>query len=435
MDWSDESEPTLSPRRHHRRGRDRHAGRRRGAGGHRVRLDHGTAQAGGVRDRPHRRGDDGEPVFRPLPGLAARGDGRQAGLNYLDRDGNRHGTKRLDTFTGCGHPDPDHSYEGGRVALDGGRCDGWLWAGDNDDFAIGYYTAADLPFYGSAARDWTTCDRYFSAVMAETYPNRLFAHAAQTDRIHNSLTAATMPTIWDRLAERGVSARYYFSDVPFLALWGTRYLGICRTFDQFIADAGAGALPAVSFVDPRMLAEEQGWSADDHPHSDIRAGQYFLNAVYEAVTASPNWANTALVINYDEWGGFFEHVPPPVGPDPRPDLGTGQRGFRVPCLVISPRARRRTVAYGVYDHTSVLKMIEWRHELAPLTVRDAIARNLAEVLDFAAPADLTAPRYQVLPVTTPGCVAPDHAHGGDGWTAFRERANALGFPAQMASSA
>jgi phospholipase C len=363
-----------------------------------------------------------------LPGA----DGHQAGLSYLDRDGRVHHTTHLQTYTGCGHPDPDHSYEGGRVQLDGGRCDGWLWSGDNDTFAIGYYTDADLDFYRHAARDWTVCDRYFSAVMAETYPNRFFAHSAQTDRIHNSTTLATMPTIWDRLAAAGVSAAYYFSDVPFLALWGTKYLGICRTFGQFVADAKGGTLPAVSFVDPRFLAEEQGLSNDDHPHSDIRAGQYFLNSVYEAVTASPNWARTALVINYDEWGGFFDHVPPAVAPDPRPDLDTGLRGFRVPCLVISPRSRRGTVRHATYDHTSVLKMIGWRFGLPPLTVRDAAARNLAETLDFTTAPNLSAPRYAVPPLTTPGCLAPtstsaDHTHAGDGWSDLHRHATALGF--------
>jgi hypothetical protein len=87
-----------------------------------------------------------------------------------------------------------------------------------------------------------------------------------------------------------------------------------------------------------------------------------------------------LVINYDEWGGFFDHVPPSVAPDARPEWGL--RGFRVPCLVISPRARRGHVAHDVYDHTSILKAIEWRWNLPPLTPRDEAARNIAEVLDF-----------------------------------------------------
>src|SRR5207302_490103 len=107
------------------------------------------------------------------------------------------------------------------------------------------------------------------------------------------------------------------------------------------------------------------------------------------VTTSPNWPRTLLVINYDEWGGFFEHVPPPKARDDNedPDINKdyGRRGFRVPCLAVSPRARRGFVSHRVYDHTSILKLIEWRWGLAPLSLRDATAHNLAEVLDFSRP--------------------------------------------------
>jgi phospholipase C len=334
-----------------------------------------------------------------LPGA----DGKQAGLAYVDRDGVTRSTHHLTDYQGCAHPDPDHSYEGGRVQYNGGRCDGWLRSGQNDEFAIGYYDRQDLGFYGRAAPYWTTFDRYFSATLAETYPNRFYQHSAQTDRIHNSTDVATMPTIWDRLAGKGVPHAYYYVDVPFLALYGTRYLDIARTWAQFKLDAAAGTLPAVSFLDPKFLDEGTGSSADDHPHADIRAGQSFLNDVYEAVTGGPGWARTALVVNYDEWGGFFDHVPPTTAPDATPEAGTGMRGFRTPALMVSPRARRGHVAHGVYDHTSVLKMIEWRWGLDPLTPRDAAARNLAEVLDFASAPDLSAPRWDVPPAVSAPC--------------------------------
>src|SRR4051812_11062886 len=81
-----------------------------------------------------------------LPGA----DGRQAGLTYKDRAGVAHKTYRLSEFQGCGYADPNHSWSGGRVEFNSGACDGWLRAGDNDEFAIGYYEAADLPFYGHA---------------------------------------------------------------------------------------------------------------------------------------------------------------------------------------------------------------------------------------------------------------------------------------------
>ncbi|MEV5753843.1 alkaline phosphatase family protein [Actinoallomurus sp. NPDC052308] len=348
-----------------------------------------------------------------LPGA----DGRQAGLTYTDRDGVPHETHHLTVPHGCGFNDPDHSYDGGRVEFNDGACDGWLRAGTNDLLSIGYYEAADLGFYGRAARDWTVCDRYFAAMMGPTFPNRFFLHAAQTDRRTTSVDKlATMPTIWDRLAAGGVKGRYYYSDVPYTALWGTRYLGISHPIAEFYAAAATGTLPAVSFVEPGFLGEAvPGLSEDEHPLADIRLGQHFLGKVHDAVVAGPNWSRTVLVVTYDEWGGFFDHVAPPVGPDPNPDLGAGLRGFRVPCVVISPWARRGHVAHRLYDHTSILKMIEWRFGLDPLTVRDAAARNLAEVLDFTQRPRLKVPRYDVPRPLSFGCVIPEHSHSGEDW--------------------
>jgi hypothetical protein len=101
--------------------------------------------------------------------------------------------------------------------------------------------------------------------MAPTYPNRIYQHAAQTDRITNTLELSTLPTIWDRLAAAGLDGRYYYSDVPFLALWGAKYLPIASTFSDFLADAAAGTLPHVSFVEPRFLGAEFGLSGGRPP--------------------------------------------------------------------------------------------------------------------------------------------------------------------------
>ena len=351
-------------------------------------------------------------------------NGRQAGLVYTDSRGVPHTTSHWPEFQGCAHPDPDHSFEGGRVQYNDGRCDGWLRSGQNDEYSIGYYTDADLAFYRGAARDWTVCDNYFAAIMAETYPNRFYQHAAQTDRLHNSTASASMPTIWDRVAAAGLTGRYYFSDAPFTALWGTKYIDISRPLPTFLADCATGNLPEVSFVDPRFLDEGSGTSGDDHPHADIRVGQQFLNQIYEAVTRSPEWGSTVLVINYDEWGGFFDHVPPAVAPDANPDWGL--RGFRVPCLVISPRSRRGSVHHGEFDHTSVLKLVEWRWNLPALTPRDAAARNLAEVLDFQSSPNLSVARYSVPSTLGFPCLpldAADVAH----WRALRDQARSQGW--------
>jgi phospholipase C len=330
-----------------------------------------------------------------LPGA----DGRQAGLTYEDASGVAHDTYPLaPDYQGCAHPDPDHSYDGGRIQYNGGACDGWLRSGASDLYAIGYYTDDDLAFFAGAAPDFTVCDRYFSSIMAATFPNRMHLHAAQTDRVQNTFELSTLPTIWDRLADAGLTGRYYFSDAPFLALWGAKYLPISRPYASFLADCAAGTLPQVSVVEPRFIEETTGISNDDHPHADVRNGQAFLHDVYNAVVRSPAWSRTALVITYDEWGGFFDHVEPPFAPIPPASAAAGDTdgllGFRVPTLLISPLAQKKHVTSATLDHTSILRMIEWRWDLQPLTVRDETATNLAEVLEFGRPLP-RAPRYRV----------------------------------------
>ena len=360
-----------------------------------------------------------------LPGA----DGRQAGLTYLDRNSVPHSTHALaPDYQGCGHPDPDHSYEEARVEYNLGACDGWLRAGTNDEYAIGYYEANDLPFLARAAVDWTTCDRYFAAIMGPTFPNRMYQHAAQTDRLSDTFELSELPTIWDRLSAAGLTGRYYFQDAPFLGLWGAKYLPISRPYRSFLLACATGRLPHVSYVDPRFVEELSGTTSDDHPHADIRNGQAFLNEVYTAVTTSPAWKRTLLVINYDEWGGFFEHVAPDVAPVPPASLAAGDtdglRGFRVPCLLISPFASRGLVAHDVFDHTSVLKFIEWRWGLEPLTERDATAANLADVLDFTRHDRKTS----LYPVPPGPFGAPCPSSEVNPWILVQTLARGFGFP-------
>src|SRR6202020_3348539 len=245
--------------------------------------------------------------FDHLLGWLPGANGQQAGLAYLDKKGEAHPTYRLTTFVGGSHPDPDHSYAGGRSEYDNGKMDGWLRTSTNDVFCIGYYVEDDLPFFSAAARNFTTLDNYFASILSSTFPNRVFQHAAQTDRLSNTLDISPLPTIWDRLQAAGVSCRYYYSNVPFLALWGLEYVGISSLYAQFALDAATGNLPAVSFVDPWFTILDDGTGNDDHPHADLRKGEIFLRDIVTALSASPQWSSTVLVINRDEWGGFFDH--------------------------------------------------------------------------------------------------------------------------------
>jgi phospholipase C len=369
--------------------------------------------------------------FDHLLGWLPGADGRQAGLSYPDPAGVMHATYPLAPtvgFQGCNFLDPDHSWEGGRTQYNNGAMDGWLRA-QSDLFSIGYYQRPDRPFFNELAASFTTLDRYFAAILAETFPNRFFMHAAQTPTLHNVPTQSgvtdpqTIATIWDRLAAAGVAGRYYFSDTPFLALWGDKYLSISRPYAQFLAEAAAGLLPPVSFVDPRFLDEGSGSSGDDHPHADLRVGDAFLSQTFHAVASGPSWANTVFIVTYDEWGGFFDHVAPPRSVaantvDPPDANGNVLLGMRVPVVVASPWSRAGAaprVNSELYDHTSILKLIEWRWGLPSLTARDAATSNitnLVHALDLSHP-DPVVPRLPVLltpvvDICPPGGGVPAH---------------------------
>jgi phospholipase C len=353
--------------------------------------------------------------FDHLLGWLPGADGRQAGLTYPDQNGQLQPTWHLQgIYRGCDLCDPNHSYEGGRQEYNGGALNGFLTAQGNDKFAIGYYEEPDLPFHAALARHFTSCDRYFASILAATIPNRIFLHAGQTDNIVEPEGNCSLPTIWDSLALAGVHARYYYSNYSYLSLWGSKYDAISGPTADFFTDAINGTLPAVSFVEPSFsLQDSRQDGQDQHPNADIRRGETFLWNVYQAVTSGPAWKQTVLIITYDEWGGFFDHVLPPrvIAPnDADADLIDGRAllGFRLPVTVVSPFSRGNSevprVSSTLFDHTSILKLIEWRWGLAPLTARDASTEigNLATALDLTAePADapeLAAPPPAPAPI-------------------------------------
>ena len=352
--------------------------------------------------------------FDHLLGWHPTADGMQAGLEYTDAGGTTLATYPLaPDMMGCEFNDPDHSFDGSRTSYNGGAMDGFLRAGANDEYAIGYYVEADRPFTSALARNYTTMDRFFGSILSETFPNKFFLHAAQTDRLENTFDESTLPTIWDRLAEAGVSGRYYYNDLSFLWLWGNKYDGISASYDQFLDDAAAGTLPAVSFIDPSFLIEELGTCNSDHPHCDIRAGDAFLAEAFNAVASGPGWPATVFIVIYDEGGGFFDHVAPPraaAANDVDPDIVNGKAllGFRVPAIIASPWSKglpsRPRVNSTVFDHTSVLKFIEWRWNLRPLTARDASddVGNLVATLAFGR----FDPRVPELPMPEAPFVTP-----------------------------
>jgi phospholipase C len=374
---------------------------------------------------------------------------RFASLAYKDAKGISHGIYHETQWNACGLKDQDHGYPGGRIQWGNGKMDGFLIDPENTDFSLSYYLAAQRAFMSPLAMNYTTCDNYFCSYLGSTWPNRFFQHAAQTDRQNDTykpdgtdgaFVASTLPAIWDQLnLPGGPSGRYYFSDVPFLALWGAKYLPVAAPYAEFLADAAAGTLANVSVVDPLFANEGGGTTNDDHPLSDIRAGDAFLSDIFHAVANGPLWSKTVMIINYDEWGGFFDHVPPPmVAPGNQTlDLSDVVRdasgsitqvlaGFRVPCIIASPFTKGspdspRISSYA-YDHASVLRFLEWNWGLQALTPRDASIpfwksstrqlSNLAFAMNFGRP-DLRVPDLpELVPFYSTGCQIPEFPKGG-----------------------
>jgi phospholipase C len=312
-------------------------------------------------------------------------------------------------FQGCGWEDPAHGYNDGRIHLNNGAMDGFLQTVDNpaDHFPVGYYNAEDVLFYKGVAEHFTICDNYFHGILSSTFPNRMYIHAGTTDRNSNTLPWAQqapseLPTIWDLLKAKGLTGKNYFSDLPLTGLWGTKYAEITKPFEEFLADARRGTLPNVSYFDPNFgfsVGESPaGVSRDDHPQADIRDGQVYLTEIYNALRASPNWERTLMIVTYDEWGGFFDHVAPPVGPvgGVEATFNDGLLGFRTPCVILGPRAKRGHVSHFRFDPGSVLNLIRWRFGLGSLCARDDWSHNMAMALDFANPPNLDAPAFGQL---------------------------------------
>ena len=171
--------------------------------------------------------------------------------------------------------------------------DGFLRSGDNDEFAISFYREADLPFIPSAARAFTAFDRFFCSILASTYPNREYMHAAQSyGKVDNSTPSAGFQdqgfadtTIFASLAAKGIEARYYYNDLPVSALWGAKGLSRSARIEEYYQRASSGTLAPLSFVDPSFANEGGGTSGDEHPHGDVRVGQAFMSDVVHAFMA------------------------------------------------------------------------------------------------------------------------------------------------------
>jgi len=156
---------------------------------------------------------------------------------------------------------------------------------------------------------------------------------------------------------------------------------------EYYKDLEKGTLPAVSYIVPSGSSE--------HPPGNVTVGQVFGASLVTALMRSTSWAKSLFVLTHDDWGGYYDHVPPP-------QVDADGYGFRVPALLISPYASRGEIDHTVYDYTSILKFIEQTWHVEPLTARDAAANSIGAALDLSrAPADPLFPEP-----TYPGSAVP-----------------------------
>ena len=252
------------------------------------------------------------------------------------------------------------------------------------------YTEISAPNYWKVARAFTLCDRYFSEIRGASYPNYLMLVAAQSPLVDPPSTfdvcpvfCLDIPVFPHRLDAHGLTWRDYggmFTTIKSLAVRSEVF-----HFDdeRFFKDAAAGTLPNVSWLFSGFLKNSDAKSG--HPPASLCGGENYAVSVLNAAMNGPQWPTTALFLVWDDWGGVYDHVDPPVVE--RWKDGTPFRyGHRVPCIVISPYARPGYVSHTIHSHVSLLRFAETIFGLEPLTERDAHASDMLDCFDFEQPA-------------------------------------------------
>ena len=262
-------------------------------------------------------------------------------------------------FTSPSTPDIGHSWKATHGEWDGGNMDGfYVTDGIN---CMGYYTAADLPFYYSLHDQFTLCGNYFCSLLGPTWPNRFYLAAATSGGITTNgiwgYGVFDYPIILDLLEDAGVSWKVYnvsMDSVPFgntdnVFVFWKRWAHDRRTRGskgEYLNDLQLGRLPQVSFIIPSFA---RGW--DEHPPADVSVGMGIQQELITALMQSSAWPTSAYIHTYDEAGGYFEHVAPT-------QLDAFGLGIRVPTWVISPWAKPGHLEPTRYEHSSILKFIE-----------------------------------------------------------------------------
>jgi len=274
-----------------------------------------------------------------------------------------------------------------------------------------YFTEKQVPVLSTLAKAFDVSDQWHASAPCQTWPNRFFVHTGTaggyTDNNVDELPF-DKPSIFKRLGEKGRTWHVYFHDMPQALTLGDLWLDVAqfRRFDDaFEVDARSGNLPNYSFIEPGYFASAEFGlvPSDEHPPHNVVYGEQLIARVYNAVRGAPTWKKTFLIVTFDEHGGCYDHMPPPIAV--APDDAVGPDGFRfdrygvrVPAVIVSPYIAPgrivRSSETGLphqgppypFDHTSILATLRKLFNLGdPLTNRDAVAPDLLGPLSLAEP--------------------------------------------------
>jgi len=286
---------------------------------------------------------------------------------------------------------------------------------DNDGLrAIGYYDQTDLPYYYELASQYAMSDSFHSSLLANTPPNRMYMFGATSQgRTYPDPTGHPLwniPTIFSSLQNGGVKWKYYYQDNIFLSNfedWNNPAIRdktepLQNLLDILASPTADQDLPQVVFIE-----ETSSTGFDEHPENNIQLGAARVKSIIDAVQNSSAWGSSVFVLAYDEGGGTYDHVPPfkVVAPDDYPPLLSPSNqpgdftdsGFRVPFIIVSPWVKPGFVSHVNRELTSILKLIEVRFNLPPLTRRDGAADDMTEFFDFTSPPKIALPPLPAQP--------------------------------------
>jgi phospholipase C len=353
------------------------------------------------------------PQYRASEGFDTGFDGEPSGIVLFDKEGQP--VQPFHFQTVC-HDNTPPSWNNSWASYDTGRMDGFVVQGEvgvnssidpHGTRVMGYYDQTDLPFYYEAATQFATSDRFFSPIMAQTIPNRMYLFAATSFGnvwgVSTTVGGWSQPTIFDALDKAGVSWRYYYQDNSvFLAQWSTwnRDKSKVWNISHWYTDVqNESTLPKVIFIERASQL-----NLDEHPGNNIQTGAASAAKIINALIASPSWASSMMILTFDEGGGLYDHVPPVSMPAPDnipPPSGVGgdfkHTGFRIPIIVFSPWVKPHFVSHVNRDSTAILKLIETRFGAASLTARDAAQDDMTEFLDFSSAHWMTPPALPAQP--------------------------------------